>query len=61
MAKTDIRVNFDDNNSVKNVIQKTIKALRQADKHIEAEMFQRELCSTSNTLMDIVSTYVIII
>ena len=60
-AKTNVKVTFDDDKSVKNVIQKTVRALRRAKKDSEACLFQREVCSSRRPLMEIVAEYVTIL
>lgn len=57
--KKKVIVNFDDDFSVRNVIQKTVKALKQARLEKEANEFQREVVS-GKPVMDVVRTYVII-
>jgi len=45
-AKTNVKVTFDDNTNVKQVIQRTVRALRRAKKDSEACVFQREVCTS---------------
>ena len=60
-AKTDVKVNFNEDYTTKGVIKTTIRALRRAGKDKEACLFQRELCSTRTKLLDVVAKYVTIV
>jgi len=60
-AKTNVKVTFDNSTDVKQVIQRTIRALRRSKKDSEACMFQREVCTSRRPLLEIVSDYVTII
>jgi len=55
-----IIVNFDGDLSVKNVIQKTVKVLRQARQEKKANEFQKEVVS-GKPMMDVVKSYVVIV
>ena len=54
-----VTVNFGDDLSARNVIQTTVKALKQAKLDKKANEFQRDVVS-GKPMMDVVRTYVII-
>ena len=54
-----VTVNFDGDISVRNVIQKTVKALKQARQDKKANEFQVKVVS-GRPMMDVVKDYVII-
>jgi len=60
-TKTDnkVIVNFDGDLSARNVIQKTVKALKQARQNKKANDFQVKVVS-GKPMMDVVKDYVII-
>ena len=61
MAKTDVKVTLGDDETIRNIIIKTIKALRFAQKDREADAFQRDVVSGRKTLRQVVQDYVILI
>ncbi len=60
MEKKKVTVNFEDDLSVKNVIQTTVRALKQARQDKKANRFQVEVVS-GKPMMDVVKSYVTII
>lgn len=59
MEKKEVVVSFGDDLSPKNVIQKTVKALRQTKQDKKANAFQVEVVS-GKPMMDVVKSYVTI-
>jgi len=59
MTENKVIVNFDGDLSAKNVIQTTVRVLRQARQGKKANEFQREVVS-GKPMMDVVKNYVII-
>lgn len=58
--KKKVIVDFNDDLSVKNVIQKTVQALKRARLDKEAKRFQIEVVS-GKPMMDVVKSYVTIV
>ena len=59
IAENKVIVNFDGDFSVKNVIQTTVRVLRQARQEKKANEFQKEVVS-GKPMMDVVKNYVTI-
>jgi len=59
IAENKVIVNFDGDLSVKNVIQTTVRVLRQARQENKANEFQKEVVS-GKPMMDVVKNYVTI-
>ena len=61
MVKTGVTVVLYGDTSVTNVIKKTIKALRRANRNKDADKFQKEVCSGKRPFMEVVTEYVDIV
>lgn len=60
MAKTDIKVVLDEDNSIKEVITTVVNALKNARRNSLAEKFQRDIVSCAKPMMDTVRDYVVL-
>ena len=58
--KTNVKISVYDNDSLIDVMKKTVRALRVANKKKESEEFQREATSGRKDFMDVVREWVII-
>lgn len=61
MAKTNVKVMLDENDSIRYTITQTVKALRWAGKDKEACEFQRDVVSGRKSVRQVVKDYVILI
>lgn len=61
MAKTNVKVTLDDDEIARNIIIKTVKALRFAKKDREADDFQQDVILGIRPLREIAEEYVVFI
>lgn len=61
VSKTDVKVDFRGDTSIKNIMQTTIKALKHAHQEKLAVEFQIEAVSGNKSFMDVVESYVVVV